>query len=42
MLSIGGKMNKISCDCNIIHKEAVYNTKKMLEEIKYLMMYLIF
>ena len=27
-------MNKISCDCNIIHKEAVYNTKKMLEEIK--------
>ncbi len=27
-------MNKISCDCNIIHKEAVYNTKKVLEEIK--------
>lgn len=27
-------MDKISCDCNIIHKEAVYNTKKMLEEIK--------
>ena len=27
-------MNKISCDCNIIHKEVVYNTKKMLEEIK--------
>lgn len=27
-------MENLSCDCNIINKESVYNTKKMLEEIK--------
>ncbi len=27
-------MENLSCDCNIIHEEVVYNTKKKLEEIK--------
>lgn len=27
-------MENLSCDCNIIHGEVVYNTKKKLEEIK--------
>mgnify|MGYP004552473419 FL=1 len=27
-------MENLSCDCNIIHEENVYNTKKKLEEIK--------
>ena len=27
-------MENLSCDCNIIHEEVVYNTKKRLEEIK--------
>ena len=27
-------MENLSCDCNIIHEEVVYNTKKQLEEIK--------
>ena len=27
-------MENLSCDCNIIHEEVVYNTKKRLEAIK--------
>ena len=27
-------MENLSCDCNIIHEDVVYNTKKKLEEIK--------
>lgn len=27
-------MENLSCDCNIINEEVVYNTKKKLEEIK--------
>ncbi len=27
-------MENLSCDCNIIHEEVLYNTKKKLEEIK--------